>query len=149
MLFRSEVEEQELQQQSKQAETSSLREINETALSEEIQKICKFRNTLGENRDIFNILKSAKGMSHDNKLKLITQIKNEFNLDYTIKDLQHLLQLVHRQTMKPMYEARVGTYNEHLNRILTKTLSPSAATTVTTAINALFPKEKQIGRAHV
>jgi hypothetical protein len=137
------MEEQELQEQSKQAEASSLREINETALSEEIQKICKFRNTFGENRDIFNILKSAKGMSHDNKLKLITQIKNEFNLDYTIKDLQHLLQLVHRQTMKPMYEARVGTYNEHLNRILTKTLSPSAATTVTTAINALFSKEQE------
>jgi len=88
---------------------------------------------LGENRDIFNILKSAKGMSHDNKLKLITQIKNEFNLDYTIKDLQHLLQLVHRQTMKPMYEARVGTYNEHLNRILIKTLSPSVAASVAVA----------------
>jgi hypothetical protein len=146
---KAEMEEEEEQEkveekeQSEQVEASSLREINETALSEEIQKICKFRNTFGENRDIFNILKSAKGMSHDNKLKLITQIKNEFNLDYTIKDLQHLLQLVHRQTMKPMYEARVGTYNEHLNRMLTKTLSPSAATTVTTAINALFLKEKQ------
>jgi len=140
---REKVEEKE---QSEQAEASSLREINETALSEEIQKICKFRNTFGENRDIFNILKSAKGMSHDNKLKLITQIKNEFNLDYTIKDLQHLLQLVHRQTMKPMYEARVGTYNEHLNRALTKMLSPSAATTVTTAMSALFSKEKEKGK---
>ena len=124
-------------------EASSLREINETALSNEVQKICKFRNTIGENRDIFNILKSAKGMTHDNKLKLITQIKNEFNLDYTIKDLQHLLQLVHRQTMKPMYEARVGTYNENLNRILTKTLSPSVPTSVTAALNALFSKEKE------
>ena len=138
-----EQEEQARQEQSEQMEAGSLRELNESALSEEIQKICKFRNTFGENRDIFNILKSAKSMSHANKLKLITQIKNEFNLDYTIKDLQHLLQLVHRQTMKPMYEARVGTYNEHLNRILTKTLSPSAATSVTTALNALFSKEKQ------
>ncbi len=146
---KAEMEEQEEQEkvkekeQTEDIEASSLREINETALSEEIQKICKFRNTLGENRDIFNILKSAKGMSHDNKLKLITQIKNEFNLDYTIKDLQHLLQLVHRQTMKPMYEARVGTYNEHLNRILTKTLSPSAATTVVASITALFSKEQE------
>ena len=128
-----EQEEQERQEQSQQIEASSLREINETALAEELQKICKFRNTLGENRDIFNILKSAKGMTHDNKLKLITQIKNEFNLDYTIKDLQHLLQLVHRQTMKPMYEARVGTYSENLNRILTKTLTPSVAASVTVA----------------
>jgi len=125
-----EQEEQERMEQSEQIEASSLREINETALAEELQKICKFRNTVGENRDIFNILKSAKGMSHDNKLKLITQIKNEFNLDYTIKDLQHLLQLVHRQTMKPMYEARVGTYSENLNRILTKMLSPSVAASV-------------------
>lgn len=114
-----------------------MREINETALAEELQKICKFRNTLGENRDIFNILKSAKGMTHDNKLKLITQIKNEFNLDYTIKDLQHLLQLVHRQTMKPMYEVRVGTYNENLNRILTKTLSPSVTVTVTASLHVV------------
>ena len=133
-------EEQEQQQEKErqeQIESSSLREINETALAEELQKICKFRNTLGENRDIFNILKSAKGMTHDNKIKLITQIKNEFNLDYTIKDLQHLLQLVHRQTMKPMYEARVGTYNENLNRILTKTLSSSAAETVTASLRVL------------
>jgi hypothetical protein len=126
-------QEQERREQGEQIESGATREINETALSDELQKICKFRNTLGENRDIFNILKSAKGMSHDNKLKLITQIKNEFNLDYTIKDLQHLLQLVHRQTMKPMYEARVGTYNEHLNRILIKTLSPSVAASVTVA----------------
>jgi hypothetical protein len=89
-------------------------------LSEEIHKICKFKNTLGENRDIFNILKSAKSMTHENKLKLITQIKNEFDLDYTIKDLQHLLQLVNRQSMKPLYEPRVGTYGENLNRILIK-----------------------------
>jgi hypothetical protein len=130
-------QEQERQEQGQQIESSSLREINETALAEELQKICKFRNTLGENRDIFNILKSAKGMTHDNKLKLITQIKNEFNLDYTIKDLQHLLQLVHRQTMKPMYEARVGTYNENLNRILTKTLSPSVAASVTASLRVL------------
>jgi hypothetical protein len=128
-----EQQEQERQEQGEQIESGAKREINETALSDELQKICKFRNTLGENRDIFNILKSAKGMSHDNKLKLITQIKNEFNLDYTIKDLQHLLQLVHRQTMKPMYEARVGTHNEHLNRILIKTLSPSVAASVTVA----------------
>ena len=126
-------EEQERLEQGEQIESGATREINETALAAELQKICKFRNTLGENRDIFNILKSAKGMTHDNKLKLITQIKNEFNLDYTIKDLQHLLQLVHRQTMKPMYEARVGTYNENLNRILTKTLSPSLAASVTVA----------------
>ena len=59
-------------------------------------------------------------MTHENKLKLITQIKNEFNLDYTIKDLQHLLQLVNRQSMKPLYEPRVGTYSENLNRILIK-----------------------------
>lgn len=128
-----EQQEQERQEQGEQIELGATREINETALSDELQKICKFRNTLGENRDIFNILKSAKGMTHDNKLKLITQIKNEFNLDYTIKDLQHLLQLIHRQTMKPMYEARVGTYNEHLNRILIKTLSPSVAESVTVA----------------
>ena len=130
-------EEQERLEQSEQMEASSFREINETALAEELQKICKFRNTLGENRDIFNILKSAKGMTHDNKLKLITQIKNEFNLDYTIKDLQHLLQLVHRQTMKPMYEVRVGTYNENLNRILTKTLSPSVTVNVTESLRVL------------
>jgi len=91
-----------------------------TGISEEIHKICKFKNTLGENRDIFNILKSAKSMTHENKIKLITQIKNEFDLDYTIKDLQHLLQLVNRQTMKPLYEPRVGTYSENLNRILIK-----------------------------
>ena len=94
--------------------------VVKTTLSEEIHKICKFRNTLGENRDIFNILKSAKSMTHENKLKLINQIKNEFNLDYTIKDLQHLLQLVNRQSMKPLYEPRVGTYSENLNRILIK-----------------------------
>jgi hypothetical protein len=132
-----EQEQQERREQSEQVESGYLREINETALAEELQKICKFRNTLGENRDIFNILKSAKGMTHDNKLKLITQIKNEFNLDYTIKDLQHLLQLVHRQTMKPMYEVRVGTYNENLNRILTKTLSPSVTVTVTASLRVL------------
>lgn len=132
-----EKEKQERQEQSEQIESSSLREINETALAEELQKICKFRNTLGENRDIFNILKSAKGMTHDNKLKLITQIKNEFNLEYTIKDLQHLLQLVHRQTMKPMYEVRVGTYNENLNRILTKTLSSTATVSVTASLRVL------------
>jgi hypothetical protein len=132
-----EQQEQQQQQEVQQIESSSLREINEIALSQEIQKICKFRNTYGENRDIFNILKSAKNMTHENKLKLITQIKNEFNLDYTIKDLQHLLQLVHRQTMKPMYEARVGTYNEHLNRILTKTLSPSVAASVAASLQVL------------
>jgi hypothetical protein len=130
-------EEQQRMEQREQIESGSLREINETALAEELQKICKFRNTFGENRDIFNILKSAKGMTHDNKLKLITQIKNEFSLDYTIKDLQHLLQLVHRQTMKPMYEVRVGTYNENLNRILTKTLSSSVAASVTASLRVL------------
>ena len=70
-------------------------------------------------------------MTHDNKLKLITQIKNEFNLDYTIKDLQHLLQLINGQTMKPMYEARVGTYSENLNRTLTQTLSSSSSVAIT------------------
>ena len=130
-------EEQEQLEQREQIESGSLREINETALAEELQKICKFRNTVGENRDIFNILKSAKGMTHDNKIKLITQIKNEFNLDYTIKDLQHLLQLVNRQTMKPMYEVRVGTYNENLNRILTKTLSPSVSVAVAASLRVL------------
>jgi hypothetical protein len=132
-----EQEEQQRQEESEQIEASSLREINETALSEELEKICKFRNTIGENRDIFNILKSAKGMTHDNKVKLITQIKNEFNLDYTIKDLQHLLQLVYRQTMKPMYEARVGTYNENLNRILIKILSPSVSVAVAASLQVL------------
>ena len=130
-------QEQERQEQGEQIESGALREINETALSDELQKICKFKNTLGENRDIFNVLKSAKSMTHDNKLKLITQIKNEFNLDYTIKDLQHLLQLINRQTMKPMYEARVGTYNEHLNRILIKTLSPSVSASVTASLQVL------------
>ena len=113
-----------------------------SALSDEIHKICKFRNTVGENRDIFDILKSANGMTHDNKLKLITQIKNEFNLDYTIKDLQHLLQLINRSTMKPMYEARIGTYSENLNRILMKTLSPSVSATTSASLNALFSKDK-------
>jgi hypothetical protein len=116
--------------------------IMNAALSDEIHKICKFRNTVGENRDIFNILKSAKGMTHDNKLKLITQIKNEFNLDYSIKDLQHLLQLINGQTMKPMYQARVGTYNENLNRTLTKMLLPSVPATVTASIAALFSNDK-------
>ena len=113
-----------------------------TSVSDDIHKICKFRNTVGENRDIFNILKSAKGMTHDNKLKLITQIKNEFNLDYTIKDLQHLLQLINGQTMKPMYEARVGTYSENLNRTLTQTLSSSSSVAITASLNALFSKDK-------
>jgi hypothetical protein len=130
-------QEQERQEQGEQIESGALREINETAMSDELQKICKFKNTFGENRDIFNVLKSAKSMTHDNKLKLITQIKNEFNLDYTIKDLQHLLQLINRQTMKPMYEARVGTYNEHLNRILIKTLSPSVSASVTASLQVL------------
>lgn len=112
------------------------------SVSDDIHKICKFRNTVGENRDIFNILKSAKGMTHDNKLKLITQIKNEFNLDYTIKDLQHLLQLINGQTMKPMYEARVGTYSENLNRTLTQTLSSSPSVAITASLNALFSKDK-------
>jgi hypothetical protein len=113
-----------------------------SALSDEIHKICKFRNTVGENRDIFDILKSAKGMTHDNKLKLITQIKNEFNLDYTIKDLQHLLQLINRSTMKPMYEARIGTYSENLNRILMKMLSPSVSATTSASLTALFSNDK-------
>jgi uncharacterized membrane protein YgcG len=113
-----------------------------TSVSDDIHKICKFRNTVGENRDIFNILKSAKGMTHDNKLKLITQIKNEFNLDYTIKDLQHLLQLINGQTMKPMYQARVGTYSENLNRTLTQTLSSSSSVAITASLNALFSKDK-------
>jgi hypothetical protein len=63
-------------------------------------------------------------MSHTDKIKFIDKIKNEFNLEYTTKDLQHLLQLVNGQTMKPMneYQAGVGTYNENLNRILLKAI---------------------------
>jgi hypothetical protein len=95
------------------------------SLSEEIHKVCKFKNTLGENREIYNILKSSKDVSHSDKIKIIDKIKNEYNLEYTTKDLQHLLQIVNGQTMKPMdqYEsAGVGTYNEKLNRILTKAM---------------------------
>jgi hypothetical protein len=99
---------------------------NTTSLSSDIHKICKFKNTLGENRDIFNIFKNSQksDMSHIDKIKLIDKIKNEFNLDYTTKDLQHLLQLVNGQTMKPMneYQVGVGTYNENLNRILLKAI---------------------------
>jgi hypothetical protein len=63
-------------------------------------------------------------MSHDDKIKLIEKIKNEYNLEYTTKDLQHLLQIINGQTMKPMYqyESGVGTYNEKLNRMLTKAI---------------------------
>ena len=66
-------------------------------------------------------------MSHDDKIKLIDKIKNEFNLEYTTKDLQHLLQIINGQTMKPMdhYQTGVGTYNENLNRILTKVMDDS------------------------
>jgi hypothetical protein len=100
--------------------------VGATLLSSDIHKICKFKNTLGENRDIFNIFKSSQNtdMSHADKIKLIDKIKNEFNLEYTTKDLQHLLQLVNGQTMKPMneYQAGVGTYNENLNRILLKAI---------------------------
>jgi hypothetical protein len=100
--------------------------VGTTSLSSDIHKICKFKNTLGENRDIFNIFKNSQNsdMSHADKIKLIDKIKNEFNLDYTTKDLQHLLQLVNGQTMKPMneYQAGVGTYNENLNRILSKAI---------------------------
>jgi hypothetical protein len=39
--------------------------------------------------------------------------------------------------MKPMYEVRVGTYNENLNRILTKMLSPSVTVTVTASLRVL------------
>ena len=97
-----------------------------SSLSSDIHKICKFKNTLGENRDIFNIFKNSQNsdMSHTDKIKLIDKIKNEFNLDYTTKDLQHLLQLVNGETMKPMneYQVGVGTYNENLNRILLKAI---------------------------
>ena len=97
-----------------------------TSLSSDIHKICKFKNTLGENRDIFNIFKNSQNsdMSHADKIKLIDKIKNEFNLEYTTKDLQHLLQLVNGETMKPMneYQVGVGTYNENLNRILLKAI---------------------------
>jgi hypothetical protein len=96
-----------------------------SSLSEEIHKICKFKNTLGENREIYNMLKSSKDVSYSDKMKLIDKIKNEYNLEYTTKDLQHLLQIVNGQTMKPMvqYESTgVGTYNEKLNRILTKAM---------------------------
>ena len=96
----------------------------DTSLSGDIHKICKFKNTLGENREIFNILKNSQDMSHDDKVKLIDKIKNEYNLEYTTKDLQHLLQIINGQTMKPMdqYQSGVGTYNENLNRILTKAI---------------------------
>ena len=95
-----------------------------TSLSSDIHKICKFKNTLGENREVFNILKNSQNMSHDDKVKLIDKIKNEYNLEYTTKDLQHLLQIINGQTMKPMdqYQSGVGTYNENLNRILTKAI---------------------------
>ena len=95
-----------------------------TLLSGDIHKICKFKNTLGENREVFNILKNSHNMSHNDKIKLIDKIKNEYNLEYTTKDLQHLLQIINGQTMKPMYqyESGVGTYNENLNRILTKAI---------------------------
>ena len=100
--------------------------VGTTLLSSDIHKICKFKNTLGENRDIFNIFKNSQNLdvSHADKIKLIDKIKNEFNLEYTTKDLQHLLQLVNGQTMKPMneYQAGVGTYNENLNRILLKAI---------------------------
>jgi len=94
------------------------------SLSGDIHKICKFKNTLGENREVFNILKNSQNMSHDDKIKLIDKIKNEYNLEYTTKDLQHLLQIINGQTMKPMdqYQTGVGTYNENLNRILTKAI---------------------------
>jgi hypothetical protein len=98
-----------------------------TSLSGDIHKICKFKNTLGENREVFNILKNSQNMSHDDKVKLIDKIKNEYNLEYTTKDLQHLLQIINGQTMKPMdhYQTGVGTYNENLNRILTKVMDDS------------------------
>jgi hypothetical protein len=98
-----------------------------TSLSGDIHKICKFKNTLGENREVFNILKNSQNMSHDDKIKLIEKIKNEYNLEYTTKDLQHLLQIINGQTMKPMYqyESGVGTYNEKLNRMLTKAIDDS------------------------
>ncbi len=94
------------------------------SLSGDIHKICKFKNTLGENREVFNILKNSQNMSHDDKIKLIDKIKNEYNLEYTTKDLQHLLQIINGQTMKPMdqYQSGVGTYNEILNRILIKAI---------------------------
>jgi len=94
------------------------------SLSGDIHKICKFKNTLGENREVFNILKNSQNMSHDDKIKLIDKIKNEYNLEYTTKDLQHLLQIINGQTMKPMdqYQSGVGTYNENLNRILIKAI---------------------------
>jgi hypothetical protein len=118
-------------------------------LSSDIHKICKFKNTLGENRDIFNIFKNSQNsdMSHADKIKLIDKIKNEFNLEYTTKDLQHLLQLVNGQTMKPMneYQAGVGTYNENLNRILLKAIEDlkmkSKAKESKMSMTMLFPED--------
>jgi hypothetical protein len=121
-----------------------------SSLSSDIHKICKFKNTLGENRDIFNIFKNSQksDMSHTDKIKLIDKIKNEFNLDYTTKDLQHLLQLVNGQTMKPMneYQAGVGTYNENLNRILLKVIEdlktkPKAAKESKMSVTMVFPDD--------
>ena len=126
--------------------------VGTTSLSSDIHKICKFKNTLGENRDIFNIFKNSQNsdMSHADKIKLIDKIKNEFNLEYTTKDLQHLLQLVNGQTMKPMneYQAGVGTYNENLNRILLKAIDdfkmkPKAKESKMSAMSSsmLFPED--------
>ena len=126
--------------------------VGTTLLSSDIHKICKFKNTLGENRDIFNIFKNSQNsdMSHADKIKLIDKIKNEFNLEYTTKDLQHLLQLVNGQTMKPMneYQAGVGTYNENLNRILLKAIEdlkmkPKAKESKMSAMSPsmLFPED--------
>ena len=121
-----------------------------TSLSSDIHKICKFKNTLGENRDIFNIFKNSQksDMSYTDKIKLIDKIKNEFNLDYTTKDLQHLLQLVNGETMKPMneYQAGVGTYNENLNRILLKAIEdlkmkPTKAKESKMSVTMVFPDE--------
>jgi hypothetical protein len=123
--------------------------VGATSLSSDIHKICKFKNTLGENRDIFNILKNSQNMdmSPADKMKLIDKIKNEFNLEYTTKDLQHLLQLVNGQTMKPMneYQAGVGTYNENLNRILLKAIDDfkmkSKAKESKMSVTMLFPED--------
>ena len=126
------------------------RNSRDAELLGDIHKICKFKNTFGENREIFNMLKSAQDLDHSKKIEMINKIKNEFNIDYTIKDLQHLLQLINRQTMKPMNEARVGTYAENLNRILLKASedfktkkqkSGSAGTAGTTAESIIFPED--------
>lgn len=84
-------------------------------------------------------------MSHDDKIKLIDKIKNEYNLEYTTKDLQHLLQIINGQTMKPMdqYQSGVGTYNENLNRILIKAIDDLKTKSKSTKSKSTKSKSKE------